>query len=267
MNLWPQPKFPTVLKAKKKASDELIVIAGPCSWESKSQVDIIFDKIAPKASMIRGGVFRAGTYPPKQFGWKMDLLKYAHAKAQKIGKPNVVDVLDVRDLEKIDPYTEVFQIGMRQAQHYALLRELGRQRKPVILKRGSWMTYNETMGALEYILEGGNSDVFLCERGSVTNMQHVRWELSVSTIAKIKQETNIRVIVDSSHGSGVANLVTPLALAGIIAGADGMLIETHPEPAQSLSDANQALSFAEFHRLAHTAKKAFRLVREGKLLS
>src|SRR3990167_4760481 len=248
MNLWPTPRYPIAKTfSNTKELKELLVIGGPCSWESEEQIDHVFSSIVPSVKFIRGGVFRAGTYPPKEnYGWQMDLLKYVHKKCRETGKPNVVDVLDIRDINRIDPYTGIFQVGMRQAQHYALLKELGKQKKPVILKRGSWMNYDELMGSLEYILEGGNENVFICERGSVTNMNHVRWELSVSMIAKIKAETNIPVIVDASHGTGVANLVAPVTLAGIMAGADGILLEAHPNPTESLSDKLQALSFDAF---------------------
>ena len=225
-------------------------------------MDTVFQSIVPFVDFVRGGVFRAGTYPSREFGWKLALLREVHKRAISAGKKNVVDVLDIRDIETIDPYTEVYQVGMRQAQHYALLRELGGQRKPVILKRGSWMTYDETMGAMEHLLSGGNQNVFLCERGSVSHLDHVRWELSISTIAKVKRATNLPIIVDASHGSGVADLVSSLALAGIAAGADGLLVECHPDPRNSLSDAAQALSFDEFHSLALKAKEIYALVRD-----
>ena len=268
MNLWPNPRYPKVQQfSNPELTRDLIVIGGPCSWESEEQIDLIFNRIVPNVDFVRGGVFRAGTYPPKpeDWGWKMNLLKLVHHKCRQAQKPNVVDVLDIRDLNKINPYTEIFQVGMRQAQHYALLRELGKQKKPIILKRGSWMTYDETMGALEYILEGGNTNVFLCERGSVSNHQHVRWELSIPMIVQIKQQTGISVIVDAAHGSGKASLVIPLTLAGIVAGADGILVETHPNPKESLSDANQALSFKEFHDLLPRAKVVYHLSRTDHL--
>lgn len=242
-----------------------IVIGGPCSIESEEQVDRIYDRIKGHITHMRGGVFRQGTFPGSQGswvgepwsddavvspGWRMDLLKIYHAKSVEIGKPNVVEILDVRDLDAIYPYAGVFQVGTRQAQHYALLEELGRQDKPVFFKRGTWMKLDELLGALEYIVAGGNTDVAVIERGSVSYVDHVRWELSISMIAKLKQLTGLPVIVDASHGTGDRSIVRPMTLAGIAAGADGFLIETHYDPDGSLSDAEQAVCIDSFIDIA-----------------
>ncbi len=238
---------------KSYRSADLMVIGGPCSIESESQVEAIFDSIKKHVTYFRGGVFRAGTFPGDQWGWQMDLLKMYHSAAKARGKPNIVDVLDFRDLEKIDPYTDVFQVGTRQSQHYALLKELGRQSKPVILKRGTWQKLSEFLGSAEYILKEGNPNVILCERGGVSCLDHVRWELSISMIALIKQMTELPIIVDASHGTGNRNLVKSMTLAGVAAGADGMLIETHCDPDASLSDSEQAVDPATFIDIVETA--------------
>lgn len=249
-----------------------IVIGGPCSIESEDQIDTIFDTIGDTVTHMRGGVFRQGTYPGSQGswvgeawpsdaivspGWQMDLLKAYHAKSVEIGKPNVVELLDIRDLDAIYPYAGAFQVGTRQAQHYAMLEELGRQDKPVFLKRGTWQKLSELLGAIEYIFKGGNTDVAVIERGSVSFMDHVRWDLSISLIAKLKQLTNVPVIVDASHGTGDRSIVKAMTLAGIAAGADGFLIETHYDPDGSLSDAEQAVSLEAFLDIA-TSVEAIR---------
>lgn len=251
----PTPRAIGAMTLKTDALPKFIVIGGPCSIENEEQVNKIFDSIQNHVTHFRGGVFRAGTYPGDLWGWQMDLLKMYHKEANARGKPNIVDVLDFRDLEKIDPYTDVFQVGTRQCQHYALLKELGRQKKPVVLKRGLYQTLAEFMGSLEYVLKGGNNNVILCERGNVSYLDHVRWELSISMIAKLKQLTNMPVIVDASHGTGDRTIVEPMALAGMAAGADGMLIETHPDPDKSLSDAEQAIHMDQFKQIVDKAVK------------
>lgn len=242
----PTPNCPLATSVNPGTNYGFLSVGGPCSFESEEQLILIFNKIKDHITFFRGGVFRAGTYPGKSWGWQWDLLKCGHDIAVKNGKKNVVDVLDIRDIEKIEPYTEVFQVGTRQAQHYALLEELGRQKKPVIIKRGTWQKLGELMGSLEYVLKGGNDNVILCERGSVSYLDHIRWELSVSMISMIKEITKFPVIVDASHGSGNSKIVQKLTLAGIAAGADGCLIETHYDPEKSMSDAEQAISIDNF---------------------
>ena len=264
MNLWPEPNYPISESIANCKNRDFIVIGGPCSIESANQIDDIFDQIKDSITHMRGGVFRAGTYPRQKWGWEWDLLKAYCEKSKSIGKPNIVDVLDIRDIEKIYPYTDVFQIGARQAQHYSLLKELGKQPKPVILKRGTWMTLDETLGSVEYILDGGNKDVTIIERGSTTNFTHVRWELSVSMIAALKRKTGLQVVVDASHGSGRRDLVSPLTLAGIASGADGILLETHTSPEKSLSDSQQAICISEFNHIVKEAKKIFCMLRDKR---
>lgn len=242
----PTPDYPLVESYINPNPDQTFYIAGPCSLESNELTYEILEKISPFITHFRGGVFRAGTYPSDNWGWKLDLLKAAYYEAKLYGLKNIVDVLDIRDIQNINCYADCFQVGARQAQHFALLKELGQQPKPVFIKRGTNMTFDEIMGSVEYVLRGGNKHVAIIERGSVSYLDHVRWELSVSMIAKIKQMTNIPIIVDASHGSGVAGLVSSLTLAGIGAGANGCLVECHPRPKESLSDAEQAISIEDY---------------------
>ena len=258
------PKLPEYLMSLDVVPTMLdvpIIIGGPCSVESVNQMDRIYAVIKDHITHMRGGVFRQGTYPGSQggwsgqtefegrkvsSGWQMELLKAYHAKSLEIGKPNIVEVLDARDLDIIYPYAGAFQVGERQSQHYALLEELGRQNKPVFLKRGTWEKLNELLGSLEYIVKGGNTNVVLIERGSVSYMDHVRWDLSISLIAKLKQLVHLPVIVDAAHGTGDRTIVEQMTLAGIAAGADGCLCETHYDPDGSLSDAEQTISLDKF---------------------
>ncbi len=251
----PTPNYPLSETCQPDRLPSFIQIGGPCSIENESQVQTIFDAIQNNVTHFRGGVFRAGTFPGKSWGWQWDLLKMYHEEANKRGKPNIVDVLDFRDLEKIDPYTDVYQIGTRQSQHYALLKELGQTRKTVILKRGTHQKLSEFLGSLEYILQGGNNNVVLCERGGVSTLDHVRWELSISMIALLKHITKMPVIIDGSHGTGNRQLVRQMVLAGVAAGADGFLVETHFDPDNSFSDAEQAVTLDEYNEISTTAKK------------
>lgn len=194
---------------------------------------------------MRGGVYRAGTYPPDQPGLQMDLLIEWSNIAKDHGLKIIVELLDLRNLALIDPYVDAYQVGARHMQDYAMLMELARQKKPVTLKRHPGSNLNEFLGAAEYLCRGGNSPI-LIERGSSTFMDHVRWDLCVSLIAAVKEQTQLPILVDASHGSGRRDLVEPLTLAGIAAGADGFLVEVHQEPDKSISDAKQAYPLGDF---------------------
>ena len=249
----PKPNYPHVLEYKRNPQD-MITIAGPCSIESVQQITLIAQalKEAGGVTFMRGGVFRAGTYPPKDYGLQVDLLETWAEIAHRYGHKIIVEVVDLRDIELIDRYADAFQVGARQGQGYALLKEISKTDKTVTLKRGTGMTVDEFLGAAEYLLEG-NCKPILIERGSVSYHNHVRWDLSVSVIAAIKCETNLPIIVDASHGSGRRDLVWRLTMAGLGAGADGFLVEVHPEPDKSLSDSEQAFPLEEFKEVKNEA--------------
>lgn len=254
----PTPKYQNVLNYKKQ-NDNLIVIAGPCSVENEKMLRRIafvlsFNTKENCDVFLRGGVYRYGTYPPSDPGLKINRLKILSKVAKEYGLKSIVEVLDVRDVEKIAPYVDAFQVGARHMQDYALLRELASSRNTVTLKRNMGATLDEFLGAAEYLAKGKCKPI-LIERGSSTHMNHVRWDLSISTIAAIKQITNIPIIVDASHGTGRRDLVEPMTLAGIAAGADGFLIEVHPTPEESLTDTDQAFSVDRFPRLISQVKK------------
>ena len=213
---------------------------------------------AAGATHLRGGIFRAGTYPGKNFGLiEEDIRKAFWVAAQENGLKNIVEVLDYTDasLERILPYADCLQVGARSQQNYSLLRKLGATGKAIFLKRNPGSTLDEWLGSAEHLLAGGDCHPILIERGSSTFENHARWTLSVGMIAAAKKITKIPVIVDASHASGRRDLVAPLTLAGISAGADGCLIEVHTDPANSLSDPDQAVEPHEFYEIMQTIKQ------------
>jgi len=250
----PTPAYPQVLAYRPKTHlGRPIVIAGPCSIEDADQVEVVARKLAAHGvTFMRGGVFRAGTYPKDNFGLKRALLRTFSNTARRHGLKTIVEVIDVRQLDYIDQYADAFQVGARQGQGYVLLKELAKTKKPVTLKRGAGMKLDEFLGAAEYLARGRCMPI-LIERGGASFMDHVRWELSTSLIAAVKQITKLPIIVDASHGSGRRDLVQPLTLAGIAAGADGFLVEVHPCPEKSISDTDQAFPLDEYPRLLQRA--------------
>jgi 3-deoxy-7-phosphoheptulonate synthase len=252
----PKPRYQRVVDYVRPNND-FTFIAGPCSVESREQIfDLAGFVSSQGATHLRGGVFRAGTYPGENFGWIDEALIAAyHAAATQHGLKNIIEVLDYRVIPSLLQYASCFQVGCRQMQNYTLLKEVGQAGKPVFLKRHPGATLDEWLGAAEHVLKWGCKEIYLIERGSSTHANHVRWDLSISMIPAIKQITSIPVLVDGSHGTGRRDLVAPMTLAGIAAGADGCLVETHPCPDMSLSDPDQALSYVEFQLLTKKIKK------------
>jgi 3-deoxy-7-phosphoheptulonate synthase len=247
MNLWPEPKYPGVLSRMMHREKAPIIIAGPCSVESEEQINEIAEvlKQAGGVTFMRGGVYRAGTYPPDDFGFKEHIAAHMAYAARTRGLKTIIEVLDIRLIETIDRYADAFQVGARHMQDYALLRELAQAEKPVTLKRNMGANLDEFLGAAEYLCRGKCYPI-LIERGSASFMTHVRWDLSLSVIASVKLKTGIPILCDGSHGTGRADLVRPMTKAGLAAGADGYLVEVHPKPNESLSDAAQAIPLSEF---------------------
>lgn len=251
----PTPKYERVI-AYNPYDKPFYVIAGPCSVEGENQIHEIARTVKEcGANFLRGGVYRAGTYPGETFGLKDDLLKAFHDAAKINGIKNIVEVLDIRLIDRLLPYADCFQVGCRQMQHYALLRELGKIKKTVFLKRHPGSTLDEFLGAAEHLLVGGQCTPVLIERGTSSLHTHCRWDLSVSVIAAIKNITQMPIIVDASHGSGRADLVEPLTLAGVAAGADGFLNETHFSPYTSMSDKDQAITPHKFKAILKKVNK------------
>jgi 3-deoxy-7-phosphoheptulonate synthase len=245
----PVPKIDRV-KEYVNPLKKFTIIAGPCSVENETQIWSVAKIVSKFANHLRGGVFRAGTYPGQNFGWVSRELLTSYRKASKHYKiRNIIEVLDYRDLDFLHDFADCYQVGCRQMQNYTLLRLLGQTNKAVFLKRHPGATIDEFLGAAEHLLAGGVRELYLIERGSATNATHCRWDLSVSMIPAVKSMTNIPIIVDASHGTGRRDLVGPMTLAGVAAGADGLLVETHPDPKNSLSDHDQAISFKQFEDL------------------
>ncbi|GIW73300.1 MAG: 3-deoxy-7-phosphoheptulonate synthase [Planctomycetota bacterium] len=223
------------------------VIAGPCSVESREQV-LAAARAARSggAQLLRGGAFKPRTSPYAFQGLgRQGLELLAEARAET-GLPVVTEALDLHSLEAVVELADCIQIGARSMQNFSLLREAGRAGKPVLLKRGLAATLEEWLMAAEYILSEGNRRVILCERGVRTFADHARNTLDVAAVPAIQRLSHLPVIVDPSHAAGIRHLVGPLALAGVAAGADGLMIEIHPEPERALSDGPQALTPAEF---------------------
>lgn len=262
--IWgPTPKYPSVLDFKKHSFKLPIIVAGPCSIENDFQMKVIARELAKNGvKWMRGGVYRAGTYGANAEGFKFDLLKRWKRIADRNGLKIAVEVVDLSVLGALNIYADAFQVGARQMQNYGLLRALARIGKPVFLKRNMGATLDEFLGAAEYIVSKGTPCV-LVERGSATHMNHVRWDLSVSIIPAIKRMTKIPVIIDASHGTGRRDLVEPMTLAGMAAGADGFMVEVHPQPYFSISDADQALSLDCLKKLIEKTKCIRKLIKEN----
>jgi 3-deoxy-7-phosphoheptulonate synthase len=226
------------------------VIAGPCSVEGRSQVTEIAALVAEHGGdALRGGAWKPRTSPWSFGGLGEPGLEYLAEAGARFGLPVVTEVLDANDLDLVARYADVLQIGARNMQNFRLLEAVGECEKPVLLKRGLVATLDELLLAAEYVLAAGNPDVILCERGIRTFARETRNTLDLAAIPLLKEKTHLPVIADPSHGTGLRALVPPLAKAALAAGADGLLIEVHPDPASALSDGPQSLTFDGFAEL------------------
>jgi 3-deoxy-7-phosphoheptulonate synthase len=229
---------------------ELAIIAGPCSVEGRAMLLESARVVqAAGATMLRGGAFKPRTSPYAFQGLGVEALEMLAEVRKETGLPVVTEVMDTRQVDVVAEYADVIQIGARNMQNFALLSEVGRVQRPVLLKRGLSATVNELLMAAEYIMAQGNRDVILCERGIRTYETATRNTLDVGAVAVLKRETHLPVIVDPSHAAGKASLVAPLAMAAIAVGADGLIVEVHPCPEQALSDGDQSLAPAAFDAL------------------
>ena len=223
--------------------DRIIVIAGPCSVESREQRLETAREIGPAgASMIRGGAFKPRTLPYSFQGLGEEGLKILAEARDMYGLPVVTEVMSPDEVDLVEKYADVLQIGARNVQNFALLKRVGRSRKPVLLKRGMSSTVEEWLGAAEYILHGGNEDVILCERGLRSFGKITRFTLDLAIVPLLKEVSHLPVIVDPSHGTGQRSLVSPMARAAVAAGADGLIVEVHPRPEEAKSDGAQSLT-------------------------
>lgn len=227
------------------------LIAGPCAVETREQtLETARAVAAAGATMLRGGAFKPRTSPYAFQGLGLRGLEILAEAREETGLPIVTELLDPRHVEEVAEVADVIQIGARNMHNFNLLAEVGRVRRPVLLKRGPSATVEELLMAAEYVAKEGNEDVILCERGIKTFERSTRFTLDISAVPVLKRETHLPVIVDPSHASGRSDLVLPLARAAVAVGADGVMIEAHPQPDDALCDGPQQIRAGEFARLA-----------------
>ncbi len=227
-----------------------VIIAGPCSVETKEQMlATAYAVKAAGATALRGGAFKPRTKPQSFQGLGEEGLRLLALARRETGLPVVTEVMDTVDIDLVAEYADVLQIGSRNMQNFALLKQVGRAGKPVMLKRGLSATIDEWLGAAEYITASGNDQVILCERGIRTFETYTRNTLDLSAAVAVRQLSGFPVVVDPSHAAGRRDLIPDLAKAALSAGADGLMIEVHPDPDRALSDAQQQLDFGAFRSL------------------
>ena len=254
----PAAAFRTVDVKGHVIGRDFVIIGGPCAVESKQQMLAAARGVkAAGGHMLRGGAYKPRTSPHDFQGLREEGLEILRAAHEATGLPVVTEVMDARQIEKVAGCADILQVGSRNMQNFTLLKELGRTNLPVLLKRGMSATLKEWLGAAEYILAGGNPRVILCERGIRTFDNCTRNTLDLSIVPVAKKAAGLPVIVDPSHGTGRADLIEPMSLAAVAAGADGLLIEVHDNPADAMSDRDQQITPAAFAKLT---KKVFGLV-------
>lgn len=227
--------------------EKIIICAGPCSVESEEQVIGIAEAVKGSgASLFRGGAFKPRTSPYAFQGLKAEGLMYLKRSRAKTGMPVVSEITNPSQLELFIEFVDIVQVGARNMQNFELLKELGRIRKPILLKRGFANSIDELLMSAEYIMSGGNTDIILCERGIRTFETATRNTLDISAVPILKSRTHLPVVVDPSHSGGAAWLVEPLSKAAIAVGADGLVIEVHNDPKHALSDGKQSLTPEDF---------------------
>ena len=221
---------------------QIAIMAGPCSVESREQILLSAKQVAATgAQFLRGGAYKPRSSPYSFQGMGVEGLKLLREVADETGLLVITEVMEISQIEIMLPYIDCFQVGARNMQNFNLLRELGHVRKPILMKRGISATIEEVLLSAEYILSGGNYDLMLCERGIRTYETYTRNTMDISAIPVLKKLTHLPVFGDPSHGVGIRDLVPPMALASIAAGADGLLMEMHPNPDKAMSDGAQSL--------------------------
>jgi 3-deoxy-7-phosphoheptulonate synthase len=222
--------------------EQVTIMAGPCSVESREQILLSAKQVkAAGAQFLRGGAFKPRSSPYSFQGMGLEGLKLLREVSDETGLLVITEVMEISQIELMLPYIDCFQVGARNMQNFNLLRELGHVRKPVLLKRGIAATIEEVLLSAEYILSGGNYDLMLCERGIRTYETYTRNTMDISAIPVLQKLTHLPVMADPSHGVGIRDLVPPMALAAVAAGADGLLMEMHPNPDKAMSDGAQSL--------------------------
>lgn len=247
--------------------DETIVIAGPCSIESREQtVSTAFSIKESGAMMLRGGAYKPRTSPYDFQGLGLEALKILRDAGDLTGLPVVTEVMSEEDAELVADYADMLQVGARNMQNFALLRKLAKINRPILLKRGASATVKEWLSAAEYLLHGGNERVVLCERGIKTFDNSLRNTLDLASVALVKEMTHLPVIVDPSHATGKRSLISATAKAALAIGADGVIVEVHPQPEIALSDKEQQLTFQGFAEMMRNLQSPLRkILREKEL--
>jgi 3-deoxy-7-phosphoheptulonate synthase len=249
------------IKGIKIGGGHLAMIAGPCAIESEPLLHEIAEKVRDAgANILRGGAFKPRTSPYSFQGLGEDGLKMLKAAGERFGMPVVTEVMDPRQVELIERYTDIFQVGARNMQNFDLLKEVGRTRTPVLLKRGMSATVKDLLMSAEYVLARGNRQVILCERGVRTFEDSTRNTLDLSIVPNVKGLSHLPIIVDPSHATGRPDLIPAMARAAVAAGADGVHVEVHSCPEKALSDGPQALVPAQYARLMDDLRQLAQLV-------
>ncbi len=239
----------------------LSIMAGPCSIESEQQVDMTINHLKENGvSIMRGGVFKPRSSPYAFRGLGIDGLKMWFERTRAAGIKVITEVMQVSQIEQMYPYVDVFQVGARNTQNFNLLDELGKVDKPVMIKRGISGTIEELLSSAEYVFSAGNEKLILCERGIRTYEKASRNTLDINAIPILKEKTHLPVVADPSHGIGLREFVEPVAMAAVMAGADGIIYETHQKPEEAFSDGQQTLDFIESASLIRKLNKSFDLI-------
>ena len=235
--------------------DDPVIIAGPCSVESEKQIiDTAWIVKEYGGNILRGGAFKPRTSPYSFQGLREEGLQFLYKAKTETGLPIVTEVVNINDVPFVEEYVDILQVGSRNMQNYELLKAVGRSSKPVLLKRAMSANLSEFLMSAEYIMAEGNKDIILCERGIRTFVEYSRNTLDLAVVPALKQKTHLPIIVDPSHATGRSDLVEPMSMAALAAGAHGLMVEIHPNPIESISDANQALNPQEFSNLMYKVK-------------
>ncbi|NBC00852.1 MAG: 3-deoxy-7-phosphoheptulonate synthase [Bacteroidetes bacterium] len=247
---WKQDDTIVHVGGRSVGGDTFTVIAGPCSVEDEDQMEAVAAHVAAHgATLLRGGAFKPRTSPYSFQGLGEEGLRLLRAAGDRHDLSVITEVMDIAKIDVIHRYTDIFQVGARNMQNFDLLKELGHAGKPVFLKRGASATIEEWLMAAEYLIAHGNPDVILCERGIRTFETATRNTLDLSSIPVVKQKSHLPIFVDPSHGTGRRDAVLPMARAAVAAGADGLMVEVHPDPSLAKSDGPQSLPFDQFAQL------------------
>ena len=250
-------KEPTIIEVNgiRFGSNQVGIIAGPCAVESEDQMETVAKGLSEMGiKIMRGGAFKPRTGPYSFQGLGEEGLKIMRAAADRHGLAVTTEILDIRNIDAVVENSDILQVGARNMQNFELLKELGKVKKPILLKRGLNATIEELLLAAEYILAHGNPDVILCERGIRTFEKETRNTLALATVPLVKELSHLPIIVDPTHATGKKSLIEPMSKASIACGADGLIIEVHPNPEQALSDAQQQLTPEQFKEILKNLK-------------